>query len=75
MEQLTRADFVRSLPQWETAYPRVSKVFNDPTSGLATIEAIYAAFVMQGRITAGLLDRYYWADQFLQKNRHFIEPA
>ena len=66
---------VRSLPQWETAYPRVSKVFNDPTSGLATIEAIYAAFVMQGRNTAGLLDRYYWADQFLQKNRHFIEPA
>ena len=66
---------VRSLPVWETAYPRVSKIFNDPTSGLATIEAIYAAFVMQGRNTAGLLDRYHWADQFLQKNQQFIQSV
>lgn len=34
---------VRSLPKWQTAYPRVSKVFDDPSAGLATIEAIYAA--------------------------------
>lgn len=66
---------VRSLPEWETAYPRVSKVFSDPTSGLATIEAIYAAFVMQGRDPAGLLDHYYWADQFLQKNQQFIQSV
>ena len=40
-----RGDFIpRSIPQSvRTAYPRVSKVFSDP-DGLATIEALYAAF-------------------------------
>lgn len=63
---------VRSLPMWQTAYPRVSKVFEDPVVGLATIEAIYAAYVGMRRNTTGLLDQYYWADQFLQKNQHLL---
>lgn len=60
---------VRSLPVWETAYPRVSKQFDDPAAGLATIEAIFMAYHLMGYETDGLLDGYYWADEFLKKNR------
>src|SRR3712207_2863851 len=35
---------VRTLPPWVTAYPRVSKLFKDPHGGLATIEAVFAAY-------------------------------
>ncbi len=63
---------VRSLGPWETAYPRVSKVFQDPAGGLATIEAIYAAYVQMGRPTDGLLDAYYWREAFLEKNQGLI---
>lgn len=59
---------VRSLPSWQTAYPRRSKVFDDPDAGLATIEAIYAAQVALQRPTTGLLDDYYWASEFLTRN-------
>lgn len=65
----TYADLpVRSLPPWKTAYPRSSKVREDPTAGLATIEAIYAAYQLLGRSTEGLLDNYFWADEFLKLN-------
>lgn len=60
---------VRSLPAWETAYPRVSKQFDDPAAGLATIEAIYIAYHLMGYETTGLLDDYYWADEFLKRNQ------
>ncbi|QDT36408.1 ribosome biogenesis domain-containing protein [Stratiformator vulcanicus] len=60
---------VRSLPRWETAYPRVSKMNSDPMGGLATIEALYAAHYHMGRDTQGLLDEYYWRDEFLNLNR------
>lgn len=60
---------VRSLPEWKTAYPRTSKLYEDPTQGLATIEAVFAAFVALGRETTGLLNDYYWADSFLELNR------
>ena len=63
---------VRSLPGWTTAYPRVSKLFADPSAGLATIEAIFAAFTMLGRDTDGLLDSYYWSAQFLEQNAALI---
>lgn len=59
---------VRTLPPWETAYPRVSKLFEDPTAGLATIEAVFAAHTILGRDTTGLLDNYYWADEFRRIN-------
>ena len=59
---------VRSLPDWTTAYPRVSKTFENPHAGLATIEAVYAAYTILGRDTAGLLDDYYWAEVFLTLN-------
>jgi pre-rRNA-processing protein TSR3 len=63
---------VRSLLPWRTAYPRVSKLFNDPSQGLATIEALFAAFTQMGRPTSGLLNGYRWKDQFLQRNAEFL---
>lgn len=63
---------VRSLPNWQTAYPRVSKVFDDPSSGLATIEAIYAAYHAMGRSTDGLLDQYHWSEEFLAINGELV---
>jgi pre-rRNA-processing protein TSR3 len=59
---------VRSLLPWQTAYPRASKVAEDPLPGLATIEALYAALVQMGRPTDGLLDRYRWKEEFLERN-------
>lgn len=61
---------VRSLPTCKTAYPRVSKLFDDPADGLATIEAVFIAYQLLGRDTAGLLDQYHWADEFLRLNAY-----
>jgi pre-rRNA-processing protein TSR3 len=58
----------RSLLPWRTAYPRVSKLYEDPDQGLATIEALFAAFWQSGRDTTGLLDQYHWRDEFLRIN-------
>ena len=59
---------IRSLPETQTAYPRTSKIWDDPHGGLATIEAIYVANRLLNRPVDGLLDEYYWADQFLTAN-------
>jgi pre-rRNA-processing protein TSR3 len=58
----------RSLPPWKTAYPRLSKMFQNPEGGLATIEAVFAAHQILGRNTAGILDGYHWAADFLKLN-------
>jgi pre-rRNA-processing protein TSR3 len=68
MEQQYQELPIRSLPNWVTAYPRVSKVYADPQGGLATIEAIYAAYVGLGRNVDGMLDSYYWKEKFLELN-------
>lgn len=68
MEGLVAEVPVRTLPPLVTAYPRTSKVSEDPASGLATIEAVYAAFRLLGRSTEGLLDHYHWAEEFLARN-------
>lgn len=68
MEGLVADVPVRTLPPLVTAYPRTSKVSEDPAAGLATIEAVYAAFRMLGRSTDGLLDHYHWAEEFVKKN-------
>ena len=60
---------IRSLPELQTAYPRVSKTFDDPQGGLATIESLFAARHFMKRDTAGLLDDYRWRDEFLEWNR------
>jgi len=59
----------RSLQGYHTAYPRVSKLGTDPDNGLASVEALYLAYHILQRPTAGLLDAYRWAEQFLRLNR------
>ncbi|MFO0966650.1 MAG: hypothetical protein U0793_13845 [Gemmataceae bacterium] len=63
----------RSLHGWKTAYPRVSKLGTDPDHGLASIEALFAAFHILGRPTDGLLDHYHWTAEFLRLNG--LEPT
>lgn len=58
----------RSLHGYRTAYPRTSKLGTDPGNGLATVEALAVAYHILGRPTAGLLDYYRWADEFLRLN-------
>ena len=66
---------VRTLPAWETAYPRTSKLFDDPLGGLATIEAVFAAYSIVGRDVSGLLDEYHWAEEFLKLNAERIATS
>lgn len=54
----------RSLPTTiQTAYPRRQEI----KEGLASVEALYAAYSILGRETEGLLDHYHWKSQFLDK--------
>jgi pre-rRNA-processing protein TSR3 len=60
----------RSLPKlFRTAYPRYQTECPEPEWGLASIEALYAAYFITSRDTKGLLDNYYWKDEFLKKNQ------
>jgi pre-rRNA-processing protein TSR3 len=59
----------RSLQDYRTAYPRVSKQGTDPENGLASVEALYLAYHLLGRPTAGLLDHYRWKEEFLRLNQ------
>lgn len=64
----------RSIPEEvRTAYPRRQNDCADPERGLASIEALFIAYVILGRETTGLLDSYYWKDQFLEKNKLFLD--
>ncbi len=59
---------LRTLPSHlRTAYPRRQEDCSDPSRGLASVEAIYIAYYLMMRDTAGLLDFYYWKDEFLEK--------
>lgn len=59
----------RSIPPgYRTAYPRYQTECADPEAGLASIEALYVAFLVTGRDPAGLLDNYHWKEDFLSKN-------
>lgn len=56
----------RSIPgDVKTAYPRSSKVFDDPPAGLASIEALYLARKLLGDDDPSLLDGYHWKEPFL----------
>ncbi len=58
----------RRLPPFVTAYPRRSKTFDDPSRGLASIEALYAASVVLGAPRPELLAAYRWREEFLELN-------
>jgi pre-rRNA-processing protein TSR3 len=68
MEKFFRQVPLRSLPPVKTAYPRASYLYPDPAGGLATIEALYAAYRILGRSCEGLLDNYHWSSEFLARN-------
>lgn len=56
----------RSVPRdIVTAYPRASRVFEDPRFGLASVEALYVALRLLGDDDPTLLDGYHWRAQFL----------
>lgn len=58
----------RRLPPLVTAYPRKNKQGEDPSAGLASVEALYAALVLMGESRPELLEGYRWADAFLELN-------
>lgn len=63
----------RTLPSaFRTAYPRCQTGCEDPSRGLSSLEALFVAFTITGRNTQGLLDNYYWKEQFLQRNRALL---
>lgn len=65
----------RSIPAgWRTAYPRRSKVHVDPDTGLATVEALFAALCVLGRRDDDLLRHYRWRDEFLVLNAALAGP-
>ena len=60
----------RSIPPgWQTAYPRRSKIHEDPGAGLATVEALHAALSLLGFRDDSLLRFYPWRETFLGLNR------
>jgi len=62
----------RRLPPLVTAYPRRSKTFADPTRGLASIEALYAAAWILGAPRPDFLEGYRWREAFLEANRELL---
>ena len=63
----------RSLPgDFRTAYPRHSKLFEDPAGGLASVEAMFASTVILGAPREELLQHYRWAGEFLELNREVL---
>jgi pre-rRNA-processing protein TSR3 len=64
---LTGTPIERSIPgNLRTAYPRVSKIYDDPAAGLASIEALYVARKLLGDEDPDVLDGYHWKDDFLR---------
>jgi pre-rRNA-processing protein TSR3 len=64
----------RSLPgEWKTAYPRVQTGCEDPARGLASVEALYAAYAVMGFDCPELLSGYYFKDAFIQLNLDLIQ--
>lgn len=63
----------RSLPSdFRTAYPRRSKLFEDPGAGLASVEAMFAVTVILGAARPDFLRHYRWSGEFLELNREVL---
>lgn len=61
-ERLTK----KSIPAgWKTAYPRCQEV----SSGLASIEALFAAYTILGWEKEHLLKNYHWSEKFISVNK------
>lgn len=60
---------LRSLPShYKTAYPRRQLDCPHPDRGLASVEALYLAYLILGRKTEGILDHYHWRELFNSTN-------
>lgn len=70
---LTGEPIRRSFPvQIPTAFPRVSKIAEDPSNGLASVEALFLATHFLGQADPSLLDDYHWKDQFLATCQRYL---
>lgn len=58
--------------RWQTAYPRRQEDCPDRMRGLASVEALFAAFATLGVKPMDYLDNYYWKEDFLTINRDLI---
>ncbi len=66
----------RSLPAGiKTAYPRVSKIADDPDCGLATVEALFAAQYFMGKPDYSVLEGYPFANKFLEMNTDVFKKS
>ncbi|MGL4348512.1 MAG: ribosome biogenesis domain-containing protein [Chlamydiales bacterium] len=64
----------RSLPsRCVTAYPRKQTNCSSPERGLASIEALFLAYLILAREPLFLLNGYIWKESFLSLNKHFLE--
>lgn len=64
----------RSLPAGcMTAYPRKQTNCSHPEAGLASIEALFLAYLILHKEPFFLLEDYIWKKSFLSLNRNFIE--
>jgi pre-rRNA-processing protein TSR3 len=65
----------RSLPSHlRTAYPRRQEDCSDAKRGLASIEALYAAYKILEMPCDELLDEYYWKAEFMILNNYSVSP-
>lgn len=56
----------RTLPAVRSAFPRKSKIVDDPSSGLASVEALFLAKLLLGERDDTLLENYHWRSEFLK---------
>jgi pre-rRNA-processing protein TSR3 len=63
----------RSFPShFKTAYPRRQEDCPLPERGLASVEALFIAYHLMGRNTEGILNHYFWKEEFLKKNASYL---
>lgn len=64
----------RSIPAgYRTSYPRCQTACSNPDVGLASVEALYIAYLLMGRDPSGLLDQYYWRESFIELNKSCLD--
>jgi len=64
----------RSIPsEFRTAYPRCQTACAFPDQGLASIEALYVAYMIMNRDVSELLENYYWKNEFLIRNQSILD--
>lgn len=69
MNDLIGAHEKRSIPAgFVSAYPRRSRIYQDPANGLASVEALFIALTILGDRREDILEPYHFRNQFLELN-------